>query len=213
MNSWPYEIDCFAFISVRYTIKFTEPVYETEVQTRTWNVNLYMATGISNWHIWNFHPAKMSRLHIFQFVKLLISQAPVYKPDIQSQLCNVNLDIETGISNCIFQLWPNENEGFAFISDRYTIKFTEPVYETEIQTQNWNVHFYMETGISNWHIWKFDPTKSLILPLFQFATRLNSQNQYMKLRLDTKLKRQFVFSGQNSVRIITLPANTQNWNM
>jgi len=28
--------------------------------------------------------------------------------------------------------WPYENECFAFISDRYTLKFTEPIYEPEI---------------------------------------------------------------------------------
>jgi len=64
--------------------------------------------------------------------------------------------------NRYFQLeylkfWPDENKGFAFISDRYTIAFTAQVYETEIQTQLRNVNFFMETGISNWHIWKCLP--------------------------------------------------------
>jgi len=40
LKRWPYENRCFAFISDRYTFKLTEPVYESEVQTRTWNVNL-----------------------------------------------------------------------------------------------------------------------------------------------------------------------------
>jgi len=39
----------------------------------------------------------------------------------------------------------------------------------------------METGISNWHFWNVDPTNMRILPLFQTATRLYSQKQYMKL--------------------------------
>jgi len=47
---------------------------------------------------------------------------------------------------------PYENEGFAFISDRYTIKFTDTVYETKMKTEFWKVNSNMETGISIWHI-------------------------------------------------------------
>jgi len=39
----------FAF-SDRYTIKFREEVYETDILTELWNVNLYTETGISNWN-------------------------------------------------------------------------------------------------------------------------------------------------------------------
>jgi hypothetical protein len=43
-------------------------------------------------------------------------------------------------------------ESFAFISDRYTFKFTEKIYETEAQNQVCNINMYMETGISNLRI-------------------------------------------------------------
>jgi len=33
--------------------------------------------------------------------------------------------------------WPYENERFAFISDRYIIKFKENVYEAKIKTELW----------------------------------------------------------------------------
>jgi len=38
----------------------------------------------------------------------------------------------------------------------------------------------MGTGISNWHIWNFEPTKIRVFLLFQIATRLYSQHNYMK---------------------------------
>jgi len=41
--------------------------------------------------------------------------------------------METGIYKlAYFICWFYENNWFAFISDRYTINFTEPVYETDI---------------------------------------------------------------------------------
>ena len=40
----------FDFISDRYKIKYTEPLYESEIRTEFWYVNWYMGTGISNWH-------------------------------------------------------------------------------------------------------------------------------------------------------------------
>jgi len=63
------------------------------------------------------------------------------------------------------------------------ISFTAQVYETEIQTQLWNVNLNFETVISNGNIWNVYPMKIRDLPLFQFATRLNSQNQCMTLIL------------------------------
>jgi len=39
-----------------------------------------------------------------------------------------------GNSDCHFKCLSYENEGFAFISDRYMIKFTETAYETSIKT-------------------------------------------------------------------------------
>ena len=84
--------------------------------------------------------------------------------------------------------WPNEKYSFAFISDRYTIKFREPVYETDIQTEFVNINLYMETGISNSHIWKLDSTKMSCLSIFQNATFLNSKNHYMKVRFRLTFK-------------------------
>jgi len=77
-------------------------------------------------------------------------------------------------------------ESFAFISDRYTFKFTEKIYETEAQNQVCNINMYMETGISNLRIWNDDPTKKRVLPLFQIATQLNSKKKYMKRRFRFK---------------------------
>ena len=46
------------------------------------------------------------------------------------------------------KFWPYENEGFAFISDRYMIKFKETLYESKIKAELWKVNLNMETGIS-----------------------------------------------------------------
>jgi hypothetical protein len=35
-----------------------------------------------------------------------------------------------------------------------------------------------ETSVSSWHIWNDDSTKMIVLPIFQLATRLNSQKPY-----------------------------------
>ena len=39
-------------------------------------------------------------------------------------------------------------------------------------------YFDYEIRIFSWHIWNDNLTKMIVLPLFQFATRLNSQNSY-----------------------------------
>jgi len=41
-----------------------------------------------------------------------------------------------------------------------------------------HVYVYYKTSISSSHIWNDDGTKMIFLPLFQLATRFNSQNQY-----------------------------------
>ena len=87
--------------------------------------------------------------------------------------------------------WPEQNEGFAFISVRYTINFRESIYEIEIQTQPWNVNMYMETVISNLHIWNVDTTKMGVMSLFQIATRLNTQNQENETEIQTELWYEF----------------------
>jgi len=82
--------------------------------------------------------------------------------------------------------WLSEIEGFAFFKSATRLNSKAPVYEPEIQTQIWNENLYMEIGISNRQIWNVDPTKCRFLLLFQIITRLNSQNQYMKLRFRPK---------------------------
>jgi len=44
----------------------------------------------------------------------------------------------------------------------------------------------METGTSISHIWNVGMIKMMFLPIFQIATRLNSQYQYMYLRFRLK---------------------------
>ena len=44
------------------------------------------------------------------------------------------------------------------------------------------VNLKMETRISIWYIWIVDPSKMSVSPSFQIDTRLNSKNQYIKLR-------------------------------
>ena len=68
--------------------------------------------------------------------------------------------------------WPFENEGFSFISERYTIKSKETIYETGIQIEPWNINMYISSGSSNWHILKIDLTKMRVLTLFQFDTKI-----------------------------------------
>ena len=56
----------FCIFSDRYTIKFTEVLYETEIQTENWNVIIEMGTGISNWNICIVDPTKMKVFTLFQ---------------------------------------------------------------------------------------------------------------------------------------------------
>ena len=48
---WSYKNDSFAFVSGRYTIKFTEHLGNL-IQNELWHIKLYMNTGISNWHMY-----------------------------------------------------------------------------------------------------------------------------------------------------------------
>ena len=51
--------------------------YMKQIQNELWNLNLYMNTSISNWHIWNIDPTEMRVLPFFQFdTKLLTSKHP-----------------------------------------------------------------------------------------------------------------------------------------
>jgi len=50
--------------------------------------------------------------------------------------------------------------------------------------------------------------KMMAFPLFRFATRLNSQNLYMKLVSGSTLKRKLIFTRLNSVRKVTYIANS-----
>ena len=43
--------------------------------------------------------------------------------------------------------WPYANDGFAFISVRNTIQFTEQIYDTEIQNKIWKVNLYSQEKI------------------------------------------------------------------
>jgi len=63
------------------------------------------------------------------------------------------------------------NNIFAFISARYTIKFTEQKWNKFIN-EHWHINLYMNIGISNWHNSRFDSTKMKFFTLYQFLTRL-----------------------------------------
>jgi len=58
-----------------------------------------METGISNWRIWIIVPTKLRVVPLFQFAIRLNSQAPLYEPEIQTQIWNENLYMENDISN------------------------------------------------------------------------------------------------------------------
>ena len=69
-------IECFAFISARYRLN-SENQYENEIHNEHWDINFYMNTGISSWHIWSIDPTKMRFLLFFQFdTRLLTSKHP-----------------------------------------------------------------------------------------------------------------------------------------
>jgi len=80
----------------------------------------------------------------------------------------------------ILKFWPHENEGFAFISDGYTVKFIEPLYETAIQTQRWNVFCIWKTVFP---IGTFEnlTLKNVCYSLFQIATGWNSRTNVWNL--------------------------------
>jgi len=62
-----YQIDSFAFISARYTIKFVEP-YETEIHNELWLINFYMTIGITNYNFWSDVQTKMRVLLFFNSI-------------------------------------------------------------------------------------------------------------------------------------------------
>jgi len=67
-NNVPMKVEDFAIFSDRCTNKFTEIIYEIEIQTQIWNVNLHMGTVISNRRIWNVDSPK---LRVLPFLSLL----------------------------------------------------------------------------------------------------------------------------------------------
>jgi len=71
---------------------------------------------------------------------------------------------------------------FAFISDSYTINFTDTLFETK--KKNWIMESKFEYGNRYFHLAYLNcwPFKMSVSPSFQIARQLNSKNQYMKLR-------------------------------
>ena len=66
------------------------------------------------------------------------------------------------------EIWKDERTKiifFAFISARYTIKFTEQKWNKFIN-EHCHINFYMNIGISNWHNSSFDSTKWKFLLYF-----------------------------------------------
>ena len=61
-----YENECFAIILDRYKLNSQKTVYESEFQNEFLNVNWYMETDISIWHIWIFDPSKIRGCPSFQ---------------------------------------------------------------------------------------------------------------------------------------------------
>jgi len=47
--------------------------YETDIHKDLWRINLYMNTGISNWHILGIDTNRMSFMHLFQFDTRLLT--------------------------------------------------------------------------------------------------------------------------------------------
>ena len=63
------------------------------------------------------------------------------------------------------------NNSFAFISARYTVKFTKQKWNNYIN-ENWHINLYMDIGISNRHNWIFGSTKMKFFNSFHFLTLL-----------------------------------------
>jgi len=56
---WPYENEGFDIISIRYTIKFTETVYESKAKTEIWKGSLNVEIGNP---IWRFGIVVLSKM-------------------------------------------------------------------------------------------------------------------------------------------------------
>jgi len=72
-------MDLFVVRKKHLNWKFTEPKYETEIETEFWKVNLYMQTGISDWCFWNVDLTKMRSLPSFLIDKWVNSQKEYIK--------------------------------------------------------------------------------------------------------------------------------------
>jgi len=144
LKFWSYETKDFAFISVRYTIKFTYASVwtgDSDSTSKRKCVNGKRYFKLAYLKLWPYDDdvfAPISNRYTINFAE------PVHKNCVYDG--NLKRKFLYGIRYFLLaylKFWPYENERFAFNSDRYTIKFTEPLYETELHTEVWYVNFYM----------------------------------------------------------------------
>ena len=137
--------------------------------TQTKYFIIFFAYFMSRWPTFTFQLSIMSK-----WLAKNIRTKESFKITIRKT--HIWIDIRCPLKwNCI-SIWEFEMMNvlkyyFAFISDRYTIKFKEQKWNKFIN-ELWHIYWYMNISNSNWHKSIFDSTKMKFLPLFQFLTRL-----------------------------------------